>query len=164
MYFSNKKFKFKNTVLISIYPFLSSRKGKHIVSSYLAPARRHKFTSRTASFPFFLLPVLPRCELALRGALPGVSRGSSTSAVLTSGASSPVPHAAGCGPASLAAGSLFPAPGTSPDIPGHCQTPPGGRSVPTLGGAGCSREGRLPGSCWCSAGRPRLWRLQSSHI
>lgn len=117
MYFSNKKFKFKNTVLISIYPFLSSRKGKHIVSSYLAPARRHKFTSRTASFPFFLLPVLPRRELALRGALPGVSRGSSTSALLTSGAGSPVPHAAGCGPASLAAGSLFPAPGHPRTLP-----------------------------------------------
>ena len=54
MDFSNKKkCRLKNTILINIYQFLSSGRGKHIVSSYLTLAGIYKFILQAASF-FFL--------------------------------------------------------------------------------------------------------------
>lgn len=48
-----KECRLKNTILINIYQFLSSIKGKHIVSPYLTPAGIYKFILQAASF-FFL--------------------------------------------------------------------------------------------------------------
>ena len=48
-----KKCRLKNTILINIYQFLSSGRGKHIVSSYLTLAGIYKFILQAASF-FFL--------------------------------------------------------------------------------------------------------------